>query len=166
MKRILVILALLILVCAIVVAAPLRQKALIIRAKELGFQVDIPELSLTYSCSSVPVGFDRAVKEVEAYEAASTGVDDKIAAIDKQLIELTKQREELEASRRAPLKVSAILDEKEQKRYRSAVKVLYEDTGIEKAMNAEVVAVAFIPDDGGKYGTSLIWQWYFNKYFE
>jgi len=170
MKRILTILIILLLTCAIIAAAPLRQKVLIIRADEDTpgqFQVDVPELSLTFPCKSVVAGFDRAVREVTDYEVASTDIDAKIAEIDRQLIELTKQREALEDSKRDQLKVSAILDETEQKRYRSVIKVLYEETAIEKAMNSSVVAVAFIPDTGDRmYGVSLTWMWYFNRYFE
>ena len=148
----------------------MREKVLVIKADEDcpgQFIVLIPELNLMFPTHSAKRGFDRAVEEVGNYGIASAAIDDEIAEIDKAISILEKKREALEASKRDQLKVSAILKESEQKRYRSAIRVLYEDTGIEKVMNGSVVAVAFVPvSEGSISGLSLTWMWYFNRYFE
>jgi len=128
---------------------------------------EIHELGKVVTASTMDELYSKVSTIVEYAISDNDNIKNEIISIDDQIAKLLARKSALEGQIADDPIVAAIIDERESQIYRSVLKVLTDDTGIEKAIGRSVVRVVFVPDDDGNiYNTRLGWIWYFGKYFE
>jgi len=124
----------------------------------------IEELKMVEVGDTPELAFDKVLDTVRKHKIAND-VSGKVAEIDAQIAELEARKKELLSTPKEELKIYDILITKDTIIYRRMLRVLFQETSIEKQFGIPVYCVMFKPETrGNMYGTKLIWAWMFGKW--
>jgi len=162
-KTLVLVLSLILVASFTVGAVVLPGEVLVVEPTDDTYKATVVETDVTITADNTSALVDMVVLSLEDYKCNLN--KSKIEALEVQIAELQARVAALKAAANKELQIYALFDVKEQTVQKNMLKVLEDDTSIEKYFKRDVTRVSLKPAArGNPYGAKLSWTWDFGVF--